>query len=316
MSTSLITANIWSRISETARQTKSPSSVAVAYFGTNGSQLLPLHQGSRLVVDASEKAVKSGQTNPTSILTIMKKGVAVYSVPNLHAKVFVLGKRAFIGSTNASVPSADNRLIEAVLLTTELEAVASARQFVNGLCLHQLTPKLVGELEKIYRPPHFPGGGGNGQRKSKKPTVAVPSLPLLRIAKLHVTTFSEYEQNICDKAIKTARKRRQHRQNYKIDIFRWSGRCAYACRDKVIQVVNEKYNCTFISPPGNVLYVRRYKTHRGAQSAFVYVERPDTHRRKWGVVTKQIGKAAAEALKHSRIVRNQAIAQKLLGIWS
>ena len=309
MSTTLITENIWSRITETARQTKSPSFVAVAYFGTNGSQLLPLRRGSRLVVDASEKAVKSGQTNPTSILAIMKKGVAVYSVPNLHAKVFVLGKRAFIGSTNASVPSADNRLIEAVLLTTEPETVARARQFVKGLCLHQLTRELVGELEKIYRPPHFPGGAVKGQRKSIL-------LPTLRIAHCQMVDLTEQEQRVNEKGIKIAKKRRQHRQNYVINSFIWPNSCPYVYRDKVIQVTDEGANDIFVSPPGNVLYVRRFKTRRGRQSAFVYVERPDTKRRRWQAVTKEVGKAATESLIRGGIVRNQAIAQKLLEIWA
>ena len=74
------------------------------------------------MVDASERAVASGQTCPADLNKLLNKGVAIYSVPNLHAKVFALGRAAYIGSVNVSNRSA-LQLIEAAVRTTEPRAV-------------------------------------------------------------------------------------------------------------------------------------------------------------------------------------------------
>jgi phosphatidylserine/phosphatidylglycerophosphate/cardiolipin synthase-like enzyme len=48
---------------------------------------------------------------------MIKRGVRVFSVANLHAKVFVLGRAAFIGSANVCKRSADSRIGAAVRLS-------------------------------------------------------------------------------------------------------------------------------------------------------------------------------------------------------
>jgi predicted Fe-Mo cluster-binding NifX family protein len=51
-----------------------------------------------LVVNASVAAVTSGQTSPQALLALHRKGVRIYSNAQLHAKVYVFGSKAFIGS--------------------------------------------------------------------------------------------------------------------------------------------------------------------------------------------------------------------------
>ena len=112
-----LTREIWPRLTGLVRKAKS-SQVAVAYLGKGASRLLPLKASSKLIVDLSENAVKAGQTSPQEILKLVLRGVNVSSVGNLHAKVFVIGNRAFIGSANASFHSAQT-LVEAMIETTE-----------------------------------------------------------------------------------------------------------------------------------------------------------------------------------------------------
>ncbi len=221
-----------------------------------------------------------------------------------------------MAKSNASVPSGDNRLIEAVLLTTDTEAVASARQFVRGLCLNQLTPKQVAKLKKIYRPPHFPGGGGRGRRKLKKPSVALPILPTLKLAQLELVDWTAQEQDVHEAGIKIAKKRRQRKRDYIIDSFPVNGKCQYEVRDKLIQITDEGKNGTYVTPPGNVLYIRRYRTPR-AKGSFVFVERP-THQDRRNVkrLMKRLGKGSAKLLKRDGLVQNRAFAQNLLRILS
>ncbi len=152
MSTVFISSKVWPQLTKAVGRSQQGCSVAAAYFSAGASPLLPVHKGSRLVVDASDRAVASGQTCPTDLLKLVKRGVAVYSVPNVHAKVFVLGKTAYVGSANVSSRSASH-LIEAVLRTTEPSEVQAARKFVEDLCLHELTPEVLEQLGKLYRPP-------------------------------------------------------------------------------------------------------------------------------------------------------------------
>jgi len=70
MSVKLITEGIWDEITLAVKKSKIKSFVAVAYFGQNGAEMLPLNEGSVLLVDASEKAVKSGQTSPNELLKL------------------------------------------------------------------------------------------------------------------------------------------------------------------------------------------------------------------------------------------------------
>ena len=91
--TAFLCDDIWKRIKEILAKSRQPAYVAVAYFGQGAAKLLPLPKGSRLVVDASQKAVKSGQTHPKDLITMRKRGVRVYSVANCTSS----GKAAVLG---------------------------------------------------------------------------------------------------------------------------------------------------------------------------------------------------------------------------
>src|SRR5712664_1556260 len=117
MTSTLLTHRIWPTLTAAAKGARVKPAVAVAYFGQGAAKLLPLPNGSWLVVDASESAVKSGQTCPAELKKLLKRGVRIYSRKNLHAKIFVFGPKAFIGSANVSRNSA-SMLHEAVVAIT------------------------------------------------------------------------------------------------------------------------------------------------------------------------------------------------------
>jgi phospholipase D-like protein len=95
---------IWSRITSlTNKSTR--NHVAVAYLSPLATGLLPLKKDDVLVVDMSIRAAKSSQTDPREIRKYKKAGVRVYWTPKLHAKVFVLGDKVVVGSTNVSKKS-------------------------------------------------------------------------------------------------------------------------------------------------------------------------------------------------------------------
>jgi len=312
MSTVFITQDIWPQLTKAARGSQQRCAVAVAYFGAGASRLLPLRKGSRLVVDASERAVASGQTCPADLIKLLKRGVSVYSVPNLHAKVFVLGRAAFIGSANVSSRSA-SQLVEAVIRTTEPSAVRAARQFVQGHCLHELTPTVLKRLTKLYRPPLVPGGK-RGKRAARQ-TFRRPTLPRLLLAKLHLEDWSERDQALHDAALVVAKKRREHPRSFELESFRCTGKCAYRRGDVVVQVTGEGGGSVLVTPPGNVLHVRTRRDGR-RQVSFVYLERPARRRRPVKTLARALGRGAQKRLRRDGLVRDAAFAQALLNAWA
>jgi hypothetical protein len=264
------------------------------------------------VVDASDRAVASGQTCPADLIKLVKRGVAVYSVPNLHAKVFVLGRAAFIGSANVSSRSA-SQLVEAVVRTTEPNAVRAALQFVQDHCLHELTPAVLKRLTKIYRPPRVPGGKRG--KRTAKPSFRRPTLPRLMLAQLHLGDWSERDQAIHDAALVVAKKRREHPRSFELESFRQTGKCPYQRGDVVIQVTDEGGGSVLVTPPGNVLHVRtRRDDHR--QVSFVYLERPARRRRPVKTLARALGRGALKRLRRDGIIRASAFAQALLNKWA
>lgn len=313
MSSRFISEAVWKELTKSVKNSKLACHVAVAYFGARASWLLPLREGSTLVVDASERAVSAGQTCPGDLLVLLKRGVRVFSVPNLHAKVYVVGRSAYIGSANVSNHSA-GQLLEAMLFTTDRETVANARQFVRDLCLHELTPKQVAALAKVYKPPRL--AGGQRQRTAKKTGVIRPALPRLLLAQLVREEWSEQDQQTHDKGMVIARRRRKHPRSFETESFRFTGQCPYREGDVVIQVTKEEDGRTLVSPPGNVLYVR-HRNASGKNVSFVYLESSaDKRRRSVQTLAKQLGKGAAKELRRNGLIRNSALAQALLGVWS
>jgi hypothetical protein len=312
MSSTFISQDIWAQLTKAVRASQQPCDVAVAYIGKGAGRLLPLPKDSRLVVDASERSVSSGQTCPDDLTKLLNRGVRVFSVPNLHAKVFVVGRAAYIGSANVSSRSA-SQLVEAVIRTTDLKAVRDARQFVSDHCLDELTPTALKRLASLYRPPLVPGG--NSEKKEVKQTSRRPTLPRLLLAKLKLGDWPESDQALHDASLRVAKNRRQRPRSFKLDSFRYAGKCPFQRGDKVVQVIDEGAGKVFVSPPGDVLHVRTSRTEKG-QVSFVYLELPARRRRSLKTLALALGDGALKCLRRGGVIRNAAFARALLNIWA
>jgi hypothetical protein len=148
----LLTSGLWNDITSAAKQAKTPAHVAVAYFGERGPSLLPLPKGSSIVVDASIATVAQGSTSPAALERLRYSGVDIYTMQNLHAKVYAFDDIAFVGSANASLHSA-NTLLEAVLQINTPTEIAAVRTFVGSLCLTQLNRTDLKRLQNYYQKP-------------------------------------------------------------------------------------------------------------------------------------------------------------------
>lgn len=310
-STCLITQDLWPALTAAIRASKRSCDVAVAYFGQGAAKMLPLAKGSRLVVDASERTVKQGMTCPAELSKLQKADVEIYTVPNLHAKVYVTGRGAFVGSPNVSRPSA-SRLIESLLHTTEKQVVADARQFVQSLCRVSLGPERLKQLAKIYRPPHAPGGK-RGKRAVAEQAVAV-EMPEVRLAQVSTSADWPDEEEPTRKAGEaSAHQEREHRDaTHKLDDFRWWGQCGFKKGQQVIKV-EEDAGRYWVYPPGYVLHVRK---HRGKAVWYVYVEHPVCRRKSLESVIAKLGRGSKAKLRKTGAVRDLKLASELLGLWS
>jgi hypothetical protein len=276
--------------------------VAVAYFGQGASKLLPLPPHSRLVVDASDRAVSSGQTSPADLKKMQRHGVIVYSLPYLHAKIYAFDKIAFIGSANAS-NNAANTLIESMISTTDASVVRSARQFVRELCLNEMTPETLDELQKKYRPPRFNGKKNSSQRIKH---LKLPRLMLVQTYREDLPKGSETAEADGLRVAKT----KQKYERYEIDKFWWPGKCPFQTGDKVVEVHDEGRGKLLVSPPGNVVHTRQWSN--GKQNlTFIFYEYPNLRRVRLERLARRIGYGAKKRLSGNGLIRNRAFAEKL-----
>lgn len=311
MSTEIITDDAWEAITAAAQRRRQQAWVAVAFFGKDGPNLLPLAAGSRLVVNASEEAVRLGLTRPASLKEMVDNDVLVYSVDNLHAKVFVFGRTVFIGSTNASGSSA-NTLIEAVIRTTDRNSVTEAREFVRAQCLVELGPAELDRLHKLYRPPKILVGrriAGSVPLKRNQ-----SQLRRLHVAHLERSDLPAGSEDSAQEGREEAKSKMEHPRRHELDDFFWRGRCAFRERDQVVQVMKEPDGTVFVHPAATVLNTREWSNGR-ASYTFIYLETPKLRRKGLGAVTAQLGRGSKKALRKNGLVRDRDFADKLRQLW-
>ncbi|HEY3489185.1 MAG TPA: phospholipase D family protein [Candidatus Deferrimicrobiaceae bacterium] len=312
MSTRLLTErDVWPTITDAAKRSKTAASVAVAYFGQGAGAMLPLPSGSRLVVDASESAVKSGQTCPAELKKMMRQGIRIYTVQNLHAKVFVIGRTAIIGSANVSRNSARN-LVEAVIKTTEATAVASAREFVRGLCLQPIGLEMLKRLADIYKPPRVPDGGT--RKKGVTRNSGRLALDPVRIEHLYDRDLPEGSREAQEAGEKVAIEQMEKPGINKLERFTFIGKCPIGIGNRIIQISDEGWGKKLVSPPGVVVHLKPWKEGR-ENTTIVYLERADQRRISLTNLIKRLGPGSKVRLdREGRVSRE--FAGQLLEVWN
>ena len=97
-----VTRNQWSAIQGDLKGKRPPVTAVVSFIGKDADTLMPLRKGDRLVCNADDLTIKRGLTNPDALKRFHSKGIEVYSVVGLHAKVISGSDFAWVGSANAS----------------------------------------------------------------------------------------------------------------------------------------------------------------------------------------------------------------------
>jgi len=112
----------WTHISrELKRRNRRAVVAVVAYIGRDSTSLISLRSGDALICDASRPAIRAGLTCARTLRTLQSRGVVIFSITGLHAKVIASPTAAWVGSANASRNSLIN-LIEASVRVTGAQA--------------------------------------------------------------------------------------------------------------------------------------------------------------------------------------------------
>jgi hypothetical protein len=120
---------LWQTVRRLAKRAASKRA-AVAYVTTDS--MIKFGAGDVLIADASDHAISSGDTSAAVLARAARRGAELFSLPNLHAKIMLLGGAAVIGSANVSESSATS-MIEAALVTDDPSAVGMATALIVRL---------------------------------------------------------------------------------------------------------------------------------------------------------------------------------------
>lgn len=303
----LISRNIWGALSSYARRTKTKSIVAVAYFGKGGARLLPLRKGSILLVDASEGAVKAGQTSPAELLKLYYKGVHIYSKACLHAKIYILGNNVFIGSANVSNHS-KNTLKEVLFKTDDRTVIIEAKEFILSFCHVSLGDEKLKRLQKLYRPPHFKGSKGI---KQKTPSSSHLDYPLFTV-QLEPYDFDEDELRHSEKGNAEMKSNRTNKSRHVVDEFIVEGTFIPKKNDYIVQVDKEGGNY-FVSPVGQLIHKHGWNSGN-VKKTLCFVELPNKNRKNLKTINRQLTPAERKNIKKDK-KQSKTFTDKMLSLW-
>jgi hypothetical protein len=125
----IITNKVWTQIIRLLDKRENKFA-AIAYV-SKGSPL-SFGDGDVLVCDASDHAIKTGETAAVTLKRFLNNGAELYSYQNLHAKILISGDSVVIGSANLST-SSENYLLEVSLITTRSQIRSQVSAFIHNL---------------------------------------------------------------------------------------------------------------------------------------------------------------------------------------
>lgn len=307
-------ASLWDEIKRlSTRPRRGPAYVAVAYVGKSAPDLVVLRRGDHLVVDASENALKSGQTNPRALEQYVRQGVAVHSHPGLHAKVYVFGNVAISGSPNASRHS-ELYLLEAGFRTTTPSAVVASRSFVTNLEVpHEaLDLRRLRHLQRFYREPKYAQGAARARGVFP---VTGDSVPRLHLAQITDHDPSEAESRVIKASRRTARRAAGPVAAVDIDTTTFIGGHWYSEGDFIIRVTDGAPAEREVYPPGEIFRIDPVTSRR--QVLWVATRTP-LETIKWAELTS-LAKAAGLTLNprfpKDRWIQSRRHRQAIVSAW-
>lgn len=267
------------------------------------------------MVKFDRETVGSGQVDPREVVKAIKKDVEVHSCSNLHAKVYVFGKTAVVGSSNVSQNS-DRHLLEACVETTDKKIVASATRFIRGLLGDKVGLDYAEQMIPFYRPP-MRLTNRRARSKGKKQKPAHSDLWLVSLVELDWQDV-DYEQE--EKGRPLAKKAIKNPRTFELECFQGTGSAIsrYKLGQRIMQCVKTESGKVLVSPPSRIVSIRKY-TVRGKKRAIVYLEVPKKYRRRHiDSVVRSLGSSAMQLgnPRRTKLLRDPGLIYALGRLWS
>lgn len=314
--TSLHSDQLWSALKSQAKKTKFRSYVAVAFLGPGAFERLPLKPGSLLVVNCNEATVRGCQTDPREVKKYLKHGVSVHNVSNLHAKVFVLGTRAFVGSNNVS--SSSEGLVEAAIATRNRNLVRECKRFVQSLAGELISPTEVDRLISLFDPKKLRQLSARGKQRRVRKKVIPQHNPLWAVRTvLGSWQNADYE---AERLARPVAEKRLTSRDFKSDDFNWHGSKSAFFRgvrkgDVVLQVHEASPRHVVLMPPQKVILVKRYK--KGKRLMIFVEQKKRLRNRRMAELQRQIPSVAKflRGVQLAQMIRNPQIVHDVQHLW-
>lgn len=245
-----LTGDVWSQVNKHLKK-KQSKIVCIAYVTSDS---LALGKGDILICDASEAAIKFGETSAKTIKSYYDRGVNVYSSQSLHAKFLLTDSFLVIGSANLSKSSAE-RLTESSILTSSSSLISQAKAFSHNLIQEStlLNEKSISQLLeiKVVRQP-FKNKGKSKVRSIKFGDQCwfIPSFELSERAYDKV-------RGIVEKTTKEVSKKNNIAED-EIDFLRWKGESKFSKIAKegdqiILRLNNKDKTRSYVYPPSTIL---------------------------------------------------------------
>ena len=231
----VLSNDLWKAIKAKAA-TANRRKAAIAYVTQD---LVGFREGDVLVVDASPAAISSAATSAKVLCSLFKKGVSLYSLPGLHAKVLLLDDVAVIGSGNMSA-SSQSTLVEAAFMTDSASIASGVASLIEQLVekSKQLDETAITQLCKIKVARHGGPGGGH-----KKPEISELGHRTWLVGVYELVRIKPKEQDLVDEATQTL-EAEHHKKEDDLSWIKWTGKSAFALKckpgDMVIQIWRRK----------------------------------------------------------------------------
>lgn len=244
MNDRFLTGNIWQSVATLLK--KKCKYAAIAYVTSDSN--ITFGKGDILICDASDQAIKCGETSAAVLKRFLKSGAELYSCSGLHAKTLVTDDFAVLGSSNLSASSASN-LIEAAIATWRFEQRSQIRAFIQELAnisipIDSAFVARISRIPVIQRKRH-----GTASKRLQNDRTAntwiVSTIPLS-------STIEDRESDLAEVGYNEAKARITDLED--VSSIRWTGRSRFRSEAKVGDTIIElernskKNRCNVIQP--------------------------------------------------------------------
>ena len=173
-------SDVWMEISDLLSG-YSHIQAAMPFVGRDADTFLPLRGPASIIVNASPQALQDGATDPEVLLGWTRRGVRVYNLPRLNARVVLAeGSPSFVLVGSADASWADDGRFEAFLVADERETVDELRQAIadwKAAAGEPLTDEWLQRAVEQYRPPVPAPQVRRVELEPVKPPVPRPAAP-------------------------------------------------------------------------------------------------------------------------------------------